>query len=245
LRDAPDYAALRSPIDGMATPDYTMADLYAAAVARLDEPARRIAMRIRNLGIADWSIWAHGGDTPVLDALPDDWRVLVADVGQLGSPLERSVLASAALEWLWSRRHERQPRLVVIDEAHNVCPQLPTDASQAMATDTVIRIAAEGRKYGLYLLLSTQQPQKIHANVLAQCDNLMLLRMNSSIDIDHLAQVFSFVPEPLLRQAATFRLGQGLVAGRFSSHPVLYQGARRWTREGGADIPTTWARPAG
>jgi DNA helicase HerA-like ATPase len=135
------------------------------------------------------------------------------------------------------------PRLVVIDEAHNVCPQVPVDPIQAIGTEHVIRIAAEGRKYGLYLLLSTQQPQKIHANVLAQCDNLILLRMNSTVDIDHLTKVFGFVPPSLLHQAAAFRLGEGLVAGNITSHALRYQGARRWTREGGADVPATWASP--
>ena len=151
--------------------------------------------------------------------------------------------SAAVLEWLWRQRHERMPRLIIIDEAHNVCPQTPHSPLEELATEHVIRIAAEGRKYGLYLLLSTQQPQKIHANVLSQCDNLILLRMNSSVDTDHLARVFGFVPTPLLHQASGFRLGEGLVAGKITSHPLRVQGARRWTREGGADIPTIWAQP--
>jgi DNA helicase HerA-like ATPase len=43
----------------------------------------------------------------------------------------------------------------------------------------MIRIAAEGRKFGLYLLVSTQRPQKIAENVLTQADNLVLMRLNS------------------------------------------------------------------
>jgi DNA helicase HerA-like ATPase len=42
--------------------------------------------------------------------------------------------------------------LIVIDEAHNVCPAEPPDPLVALATDRAIRIAAEGRKFGLYLL---------------------------------------------------------------------------------------------
>ncbi|MET8776363.1 hypothetical protein AB0H49_16015 [Nocardia sp. NPDC050713] len=34
-------------------------------------------------------------------------------------------------------------------------------------------IAAEGRKYGLWLLLSTQRPSKVHPGILSQCDNLL------------------------------------------------------------------------
>jgi DNA helicase HerA-like ATPase len=243
LHDAEEYDRFRR-LSADASEDETVGDLAGRALATLDETARRLAVRIRNLGVVDWEIWAQRDETPVLDTLPDDPRAIIVDLGRLDSLVQRSVVASSALEWLWSLRYERRPRLIVIDEAHNVCPQHPVDNSQAAATDLVVRIAAEGRKYGLYLLLSTQQPQKIHANVLSQCDNLMLLRMNSSSDIARLADVFSFVPPALLGRAATFRLGDGLVAGRIAPHPVLTRGARRWTREGGADVPTTWASRA-
>ena len=67
--------------------------------------------------------------------------------------------------------------LVVIDEAHNVCPQEPADALTALATEHAISIAAEGRKFGIYLLVATQRPQKVHENVLSQSDNLILMRI--------------------------------------------------------------------
>lgn len=240
VRDADQHAALRNLRDDPAG-DVTLEALLDRADAASDQHSRDLATRIRNLGVDAWNVWARADDTPLLDALPDDRRVLIADLGATETPQERSVQTAAVLAWLWRERHARVPRLVVIDEAHNVCPHTPSHPMEAMATDHVIRIAAEGRKYGLYLLLSTQQPQKIHPNVLAQCDNLIVLRMNSAIDVDHLARVFGFVPATLLRQASAFRLGEGLVAGPISSHPMLYRGARRWTREGGADVSSTWA----
>ena len=50
-----------------------------------------------------------------------------------------------------------------------------------------MRIAAEGRKFGLYLLVSTQRPQKVHPNVVSQCDNLVLMRLNSAADLAYAA----------------------------------------------------------
>jgi hypothetical protein len=46
-------------------------------------------------------------------------------------------------------------------------------ANAVLATGQAIRIAAEGRKFGLHLLISTQRPQKVHENVPFQCDNLI------------------------------------------------------------------------
>ena len=84
---------------------------------------------------------------------------------------------------LWERRADRRPVLIVIDEAHNVCPADPPDALTALATEHAVRIAAEGRKFGLYLLVCTQRPQKVQENVISQCDNLVLMRMASAADL--------------------------------------------------------------
>ena len=98
--------------------------------------------------------------------------------------------------------------LIVIDEAHNVCPQEAEDPLTAIATEHAVRIAGEGRKFGLYLLVSTQRPQKVHENVLSQCDNLLLMRMNSTADLGFVGDVFSFVPRSLLERATTFQPGR-------------------------------------
>ena len=85
----------------------------------------------------------------------------------------------------------------------------------ALATNYASLIAAEGRKFGLYLLTSTQRPTKVHEEVLSQCDNLLLMRMNSEADLGRLRETFSFVPEGLIQRATTFRQGESLVAGKF------------------------------
>jgi hypothetical protein len=133
--------------------------------------------------------------------------------------------------------------LVVVDEAHNVCPSEPGDPIRALAAEHAIRIAAEGRKYGLYLLVSTQRPQKVHQNVLSQCDNLILMRMNSAADVAYLADAFSFVSPGLLGRATSFRQGEALVAGKVASHPHYVRFGARLAEEGGSDVPTDWAEP--
>jgi DNA helicase HerA-like ATPase len=86
----------------------------------------------------------------------------------------------------------------------------------------------------------TQRPQKVHVNVLSQCENLLLMRVNSTNDIDHLATVFSHVPSTLIRQASTFGLGEGLAAGLIAADPMMFQTGTRYAVEGGGNIPVTW-----
>ena len=115
---------------------------------------------------------------------PPDWRAAVADLGEIPSPEERSAIVALDPHRDSGRGGGlKQPVLIVIDEAHNVCPQAATDPNQALAIELTARIAAEGRKYGLFLLLATQSPRKLNANVLSQCENLLLMKTNSVADV--------------------------------------------------------------
>ena len=244
LADAEQFDALRAIVDAMPDTEYSLTDVRGRLDLRNDA-ARRLALRIDNLGAADWSVWAGPDDRPVMDQLPEGWRAAVIDLGELPHPRERSAVVASVLAALWQWRHRREPVLLVIDEAHNVCPAVPTDHNQALAIEHAVRIAAEGRKYGLYLFLATQRPDKLHPEVLAQCENLVLMKVNSSAAIDLLARTFSHVPRQLLELAPTFTIGQGLVAGRIAPLPTLFGSGRRRSPEGGADVPTTWAAAPG
>jgi len=210
-----------------------------------DRPeARRLVMRVRNLGIDRFGVWALQDAGSTLEAVGDaEQRGLVVDLGSLGTRTEQSLMAAGVLGALWRRREERRPVLVVIDEAHNICPAESEDRLTALATDYAVRIAAEGRKFGLYLLVSTQRPQKVHPNVVTQCDNLILMRLNSAADAAYARDVFSFVPPGLLARAPAFGLGEALVAGKICPSAALLRFGRRVAEEGGADVPSDWAKP--
>lgn len=223
------------------------APLELDAMSRSDRhELRQLAMRIGNLGIDRLRIWARGEPGSVLDAVHDqDIRCVVVDLGSLPTREEQSLVAGAVLSSLWRRRQEREPVLIVIDEAHNICPAEPPDRLVAVTAEHATRIAAEGRKFGLYLLVSTQRPQKIARNVLSQADNLVLMRLNSLADADFTQTTFSFVPPSLIQRSVTFRQGEGLIAGRISPQPALLHFGTRITEEGGGDVPMTWAAAHG
>jgi hypothetical protein len=84
---------------------------------------------------------------------------------------------------------------------------------------------------------------KVHPNVVSQCDNLILMRMNGAGDVHDLDTLFSHVPPAMLHASLSFRLGQALVAGPISPVPMLVQVGQRRSPEGGGDVPTTWATP--
>ena len=197
-------------------------------------------------GCATWASTASGcgrARSPVRSST----RSMIRMSGASSSTWARCRRGRSSTSWprrcwaTWRRRQERRPVLVVIDEAHNVCPAEPPDQLVAVAADHAIRIAAEGRKFGLYLLVSTQRPQKIAGNVLSQADNLVLMRLNSLADAAFTAAAFSFVPPSLIERSVIFRQGEALIAGRISPQPALLRFGARISEEGGADVPATWA----
>jgi uncharacterized protein len=207
-----------------------------------ESPAEELKLRARNLGVDRFGIWPGPEGDSLLDELvsPEGPRCLVVDLGSLGARDEQTLTAGAVLERLWRERGRREPVVIVIDEAQNVCPAEPADPLTALAAEYAIRIAGEGRKFGLYLVVVTQRPQKIHENVLSQCDNLVLMRMNSVADLAHVAGVFSFVPPGLVDRATGFGQGEALAAGKIASHPALVRFGSRISHEGGADV-AGWA----
>lgn len=196
----------------------------------------RLALRLENLGVAEWDLWAWGGRS-VTDDIDEQPDATVIDLGGFPTQAESRAAALAVLDHLWTHREDRIGRLIVIDEAHNLCGPDPVSAVDQRLTERIVQIAAEGRKYGLWLLLSTQRPSKVHPNALSQCDNLALMRMSSPRDLDELAEIFGYAPGALLERASMFAQGQALFAGGFIAQPSLVQMGARLTYEGGIDVP--------
>jgi DNA helicase HerA-like ATPase len=208
------------------------------------DPLHSLAVRARNLRVDRWGVWSGTEDGSLQDLVqPGGPRCIVADLGSLPTREEQAVAAESVLAALWRRRSAREPVLIVIDEAHNVCPGASTDPLTAMATEHAVRIAGEGRKFGLVLLVATQRPQKVHENVISQCDNLVLMRMNSRSDLAVVSEIFSYVPDQLLRLATDFQQGEAIVAGKLVPGPTVGRFGPRWSVEGGADVPSDWAAP--
>jgi uncharacterized protein len=239
IADADEFACYADATRAIDGDRYGIGEVLARLQHRYDDASRRLAQRIGNLGIAGWSVWAADGEPSLADRGLGH-RVLVLDTGTLADARERSVIALALLGRL-RRRPNRTPVGVVIDEAHNVCsPDAQSLLERAVAAHTVW-VAGEGRKFGIYMVLSTQRPQKIHRNVISQCDNLLLMRVNSVADLAELAEVFSHVPASMIAEASSFQLGEMLAAGPVAPTPIRLRTGERWTPQGGADLPTTWA----
>jgi uncharacterized protein len=243
IADRDEYNALLHMLRSTSSTGFrTIEDALEALRTSGDAVLESIRKRTENLGVDQMSAWAHLSARTLADVWTQDRpRAVVADSSGFEGRRERIAVAVAVLQQLWARRKERRPLLLVVDEAHDVCPADPADPLQRLAVELFSRVAGEGRKYGIHLLLASQRPDKLPDNVLSQCDNLLLMRVNSAGDRSALAQRFGFAPSGLVELAGNFGLGEALLAGKVAPAPLVAKVGARLTPEGGADIATDWA----
>lgn len=96
---------------------------------------------------------------------------------------------------IWQTKSERRkdPLLLVCEEAHRYVPDRG-EAQYREAQDAVRRIAKEGRKYGLGLMLVSQRPSDVESTVLSQCNSWIVLRLTNGRDQEHVGR---FLPDSL------------------------------------------------
>jgi uncharacterized protein len=82
----------------------------------------------------------------------------------------------------WSVQGTRHPVALFCDEAHLYIPQDATSGAAENAIATFERIAKEGRKYGLGLVVISQRPAEVNRTVVSQCNNLIAMRLTNGDD---------------------------------------------------------------
>ena len=89
-------------------------------------------------------------------------------------------LAFSVQQWLPSG--SRHPVALFCDEAHLYIPQEAGSGAAENAIATFERIAKEGRKYGVGLVVITQRPAEVSRTVVSQCNNLIAMRLTNGED---------------------------------------------------------------
>lgn len=137
----------------------------------------------------------------------------------------------------------RVPTFIVVDEAHNFAPELTTDKLRQRVTERLIQIASEGRKYGLYLILATQRPTKLHRSLVPECENSCVLRVQSELETTFASSVLG-IPQVEVSNVPRFVQGQGLLTGRWvgSETPVNVMIAPARSTVGGGGLGNYWTQ---
>lgn len=92
------------------------------------------------------------------------------------------------------------PIAIVLEEAQNYVPEKNRNDRESIAKRVFERIAREGRKYGLSLLVSSQRPSELSKTVLSQCNSFIIHRLQNPEDQKYVRQLVSAANEDILQQ---------------------------------------------
>jgi DNA helicase HerA-like ATPase len=101
------------------------------------------------------------------------------------------------------------PILVVLEEAHRYLGE----AAAPIARNAANRIAREGRKYGIGLMLVTQRPSDLPDTALAQCGTIIALRLSNSADQGRIRTALPDSVAGLAETLPSLRTGEAIISG--------------------------------
>lgn len=121
---------------------------------------------------------------------------------------------------VWQTADERQsnPVLLVCEEAHRYVPNRG-EAQYEAAQEAIRRIAKEGRKYGIGLLLVSQRPSEVEATVLSQCNSWIILRITNDADREHVRAILPDSMSGLTKMLSGLRRQEAIFVGQAAVLP--------------------------
>jgi len=136
------------------------------------------------------------------------------------------VVAHLASELLnLRRRDEIPPILLILEEAHQFCPESRHEL--ALPKSRIETIAREGRKFHALLCLISQRPVKLSTTVLSQCSNQAIFRCTNPYDLDHIGKSSEGIDRPSLDAITTLEIGEALFVGETVSVPTFVKVRKR------------------
>lgn len=200
---------------------------------RLAKAAEAAKTYIRR--ILSYQIWGSK-DIP-LDDLTKPKHLSVIDLAGLQRNVSEYIVQKT-LDDVWGLAVTgslRFPIFIVLEEAHNFAPGSAM-GQRGNSLGIIERIASEGRKFGIFLLVVTQRPNKVSSNVLSQCNSQIIMRLTNPDDMSAVRRSSEGLSEDLFNDLPGLNKGEAIVVGELTKVPTMIKVSGRTSGEGGSDI---------
>jgi uncharacterized protein len=164
-----------------------------------------------------------------LDALLEDWigaptPITILDLSGIPSTILNDLIGTLLRvlydALFWSRNlpegGRERPLMLVLEEAHAYLGKEHSGTAAA----AVRRIAKEGRKYGVGVMIVSQRPSEIDPTILSQCGTIFAMRLANEIDRGHIASAASDNLKGLFDMLPVLRTGEAIIVGETVSLPI-------------------------
>jgi DNA helicase HerA-like ATPase len=183
--------------------------------------------------LAAMGIWGFD-DVPV-EALLRPMRLSAVDLAGVDRKIADFVVTKIVSE-IWKRATRDgldRPIFIVLEEAHNF---VPAGKDEGRAGWWLKRVASEGRKFGIFLVLVTQRPYRVHQDTLSQCGSQIIMRLTNPEDQNAVRRASESISESLLADLPGLNVGEAVILGPTVRVPVMVRVRSRQSDEGGSDI---------
>ena len=216
-------SALRSETDV-----YTLEDIIEQVVRSNSKSKWNLVGQLESL--LELGLFS-GTETPVAELLRPGRAAVIDMTGIL--PELQSMIVSRLLTDIFEARKRRliSPGMVVIEEAHNYIPERGT--GNAVSTNIVRTIAAEGRKFGLGLMVISQRPARVDKNVISQCNTQIIMRVTNPNDLKALSKGLEGMTGELEEEIKRLPPGVAMLVSNEIERPITVNVRPRKSRHGG------------
>ena len=111
------------------------------------------------------------------------------------------------------------PIHIILEEAHRYIVE--KDDKELIGYNIFERIAKEGRKYGLILCIITQRPTDLNENVISQCSNFLIFKINHPADLDFIYKSVPNMSEDIIEKQKTLQPGTCVAFGKLFKIPMI------------------------
>lgn len=177
----------------------------------------------------DWEPDLDGRPNKDLDELLSGWLggpkpITILDLSGVPSgvltQLVGSILKIVYESLFWSREKSEggieRPLLIAMEEAHRYL----SDETKGLASETVQKIAKEGRKYGVGAMIISQRPSEVNETILSQCGTFFALRLSNPSDRSRVQGTLPDGLVGLLDVLPVLRTGEAIITGEAAKLPM-------------------------
>jgi DNA helicase HerA-like ATPase len=222
---------------------YTVQDILDALDSRTKngQPSERAAaMWARNYIQTLANTGMIGTSEPPIREMVAGNRVTIVAMSGIRERIQQFIVTSILRRIFDSRKRDEIPPLIlVVEEAHRFAP--PGDD---VPSNSVMRtIAAEGRKFGICLVVVSQRPNRLDSTVLSQCVTNIVMKIKNPADLASIRESAENVTEDILNELPRFEKGEALVMGEAFPISIRFKTrSDRKTKHGGksVDFETAW-----
>jgi hypothetical protein len=126
------------------------------------------------------------------------------------------------------------PFLLVVEEAHNYCPE--RGFGNAVSSASLRTIASEGRKFGMGLCIVSQRPAKVDKNIISQCNTNIILKVTNPNDLKAIIQSVEGLTNQTYNEIQRLPIGVALISGASIQIPIMSEIRTRETSHGGKSV---------